>query len=111
MLTDIENKLLRLALDKGAYSGEADSAAIMFIRKLRERGASADELINKLDSSKSIQDIPKYKLRAMPFGKYKGELLMYIPEDYLEWVLDNCYDITDGLRCAIEKVVYGDVEY
>ena len=32
-LTEIEMKLLRLALDRGAYEGEADNAAIMFIRK------------------------------------------------------------------------------
>jgi hypothetical protein len=43
-LTTIEMKLLRLALDRGAYAGESDNAAIMFVRKLRERNAKADEL-------------------------------------------------------------------
>jgi hypothetical protein len=38
----------------------------------------------------------------MPFGKYKGELLEHVPDDYLRWVLDNLTDLGFGLRRAIE---------
>ena len=47
MLTDIELKLLRLALDRAAPDGEYSTAAIMFIKKLRERNATADGLFSR----------------------------------------------------------------
>ena len=38
----------------------------------------------------------------MPWGKYRGEDLEDIPDDYLTWVLDNCERISPTLRRAIE---------
>ena len=109
MLNDIEMKLLRLALDKGAYDGESDTTAIMLIRKLRERNANADDLFIQPNI------FPYYNNNSyahgyykMPFGKYEGEPLEDIPHNYLVWVLRNCRNIKPNLRAAIENVVYGD---
>lgn len=98
MLNDTEEKLLRLALDEGAQPGEIDNAAAMLIRKLRKRHVSADELIYIL---KPENDSAGHELQIMPFGKYEGIALMYIPHDYLEWVLQNCRNISLHLRRAI----------
>ncbi|MDR1753414.1 MAG: DUF3820 family protein [Eubacterium sp.] len=108
MLTDIETKLLRLALDKGAYEGEANTAAIMFIRKLRERGANTDDLFIQPHTQikRQYRDISVYGYQRMPFGKYKGEMLYNIPRDYLIWVLKHCKNIKSNLKNAIYDFVY-----
>jgi len=48
MLSETEEKLLRLAMDEGAQPGEINSAASLLIRKLRKRQVSADDLIHML---------------------------------------------------------------
>ena len=98
-MNGLETKLLTLALDRGAYPAEAESAAIMLIRKLRARNASIDEFAKPsypavIRSVSSNNDI-------MPFGKYRGKPLAEIPVDYLLWVLANCQNITPKLRRAI----------
>ena len=103
MLNDTEIKLLRLALDKGAATGEIDNAAVMFVRKLRERGISADDFINQMSEENNIVQCRRTK---MTFGKYEGEMLADIPLDYLIWVLRYCWNIKSNLRSAIEKVVF-----
>lgn len=105
MLNDIETKLLRLALDKAAYPGESDNAAVMLIRKLRERNVSADDLFVKSNSGK-FNTPSIYGRQRMPFGKYEGEMLANIPEDYLLWALQNCRNMKPNLRNAIKSVIY-----
>lgn len=34
----------------------------------------------------------------MPFGKYKGQQIEDIPDDYLRWCLENCN--LDSVTCA-----------
>jgi len=102
-LTDIEMKLLRLALDKGAYEGEADNAAIMLIRKLRERNVKADQLF---EQSQSIQSSKcSNGNEKMTFGKYRNEMIKNIPISYLVWVLNNCTNIDANLKYAIHQFV------
>lgn len=38
----------------------------------------------------------------MPFGKYKGQQLEDIPEDYLQWALENC-TLTNALATEMES--------
>ena len=85
-LTAIEQKLLRLALDAGAYEGEADTAAIMFVRKLRERNATADELFRHTPAAipePSVSKCGDDGNQKMSFGKYKNEKIKDIPVGYL----------------------------
>ena len=105
MLNDIELKLLTFALDHAAYPGESDNAAIMFIRKLRERNATAEELTGRHEPAKIDVQLPPWYYYEMPFGKYEGQRLMDIPESYLEWVLYNCRNIKPKLRNAIINVI------
>lgn len=81
MFTEMEIKLLRLALDKGAMGGEIDNAAIALIRKLRNRNVNIDDIVGK-----ALKDIPK---------------------DYLLWVLNNCDNISPSLENAIKIIVGG----
>jgi len=117
MLTDIEMKLLRLALDKGAYEGEAETACIMLIQKLRSRNANADELfgqppkqVNRNYQKKrnnkdnfDDKDLMPYGDNIMTFGKYKDSMLKEIPIPYLQWVYKTCVTIDNKLRRAVEK--------
>jgi len=98
-LSDVEMKLLRLALDKGAYEGEAETAAVMFVRKLRERGVRADELFGDASSTA----VTEYGNVKMTFGKYKNEMLKDIPISYLVWAFNNCVNMNAALRTAISK--------
>jgi hypothetical protein len=95
-LTPIEMKLLKLALDKGAYEGEADTAAVMFIRKLRERSVKAEDLFKPSAET-------KYGSEKMTFGKYRDKMIKDVPLSYLCWVLDNCVNISSSLRLAIRN--------
>lgn len=40
----------------------------------------------------------------MPFGKYKGEQLGDIPDNYLQWIIDNVDDL--ALVKAAQVVLY-----
>jgi len=43
------------------------------------------DAIDELD-----EELPKYDdYSVMPFGKYKGEEMVEIPDSYLEWLLNN----------------------
>ena len=50
-LTDIEKKLLMLAMDRSASDGEIQTAATKWVRSLRERFANGTELIKALESA------------------------------------------------------------
>ena len=41
----------------------------------------------------------------MPFGRHRGKPLEEIPADYLEWILDNCTNLTPRLRSAIGRTL------
>lgn len=110
MLNDIELKLLRLALDRAAPDGEYSNAAIMLIRKLRERNATADDLFVQSNRLVEYETAFNHKGYAddfiMPLGKHKGELLEDIPVSYLRWALNNCNNIKPNLRNAIKNIIY-----
>ena len=47
------------------------------------------------------------KIRRMPFGKHKGQLLSDVPRDYIDWLLGR--DIDDELRDALREAKRGVV--
>lgn len=47
----------------------------------------------------------------MPFGKYRGWDIGDIPDDYLEWVLENVEIRSDALYDAIESKLDGTYGY
>lgn len=101
-LTELEQKLLRLALDGGAQQGEIDNSAITLIRKLRNRGVNASDLIAQLETSiPALADGP-----VMAFGKHKGKPLTNIETAYLVWAISTCRNMTPNLRSAIQNELY-----
>jgi hypothetical protein len=78
-----EVKLLKLALDPGASSSEAEVASVKLIRSLRSRGVQATSMLPVLSASSGLGDV------VIDFGKYRGRPLGQVPFDYLHWALSN----------------------
>jgi hypothetical protein len=107
-LTDIEKKILVLAMDRSANTGEVATAALKLIELLRRRYPSGHDLIKDLEQIKIREEVrfvnvdhDPYGNFVMPFGKHRGQKLKDIPIDYLIWLLDNY----DGLRETTRKVI------
>jgi Putative quorum-sensing-regulated virulence factor len=81
-LTERELKLLRLALDPSAASGESRNAGAAFIDALRKRNVSAYDLTVSINRAcDQVGDA------RMPFGKHKGDRIRDIDPDYLSWLV------------------------
>lgn len=48
--------------------------------------------------------VTQRKVKFMPFGKYKGELISDLPKEYVKWLLLNC-NLYSMLRAALEKAL------
>ena len=95
MFTEIECKLIALALDKAAHPGEIDNSAVMLLRSLRNRGVTSEELIGGLGNGRSgppIYSRPDFGTCVFPWGKHKGEQLKDISPSYLLWALDWIFE-------------------
>ena len=90
-LTDLERKLLRLALCRSAQLGEITTSAVKFVQSLRDRNVESVLIETVLDGgSNDVEPAirmshPDYGLVVMPWGKHKGEMFMDIPPNYLRW--------------------------
>ena len=86
-LSPVEMKLLRLILDTGVQSGEADTSRSKLIASLAKRGLSGHDIVEMIQAA-SNQNLenglppkmskPDYGLCRMPFGRTKGQLFMDI---------------------------------
>ena len=95
-LTETELKVLRLALDPNAITGEWESAARKFFALLRKRLVTADQFGSNGNSPAVIpQTQPDYGLTAMPWGKHRGELFKDMSPGYLKFALDWIEDDPD----------------
>ena len=83
----LELKLLRLILDAGTQSGEAEAGRCKLLESLRRHGLSGHDLVELIqtgpysdsDTLPPKTSKPDYGLCRMPFGKTKGQLFMDIP--------------------------------
>jgi hypothetical protein len=88
-LSSVELKLLRLVLDPGAQSGEAENARRKLLQSLAKRGLSSHDIVEVLTDPEKAQEMappkmskPDYRLCRMPFGKTKGQSFMdFRPDD------------------------------
>jgi hypothetical protein len=116
VLTEREQKLLRLALDPAAPTGEYSVAATKFIESLRKRSFQVDQLTSpgrRAPKAKRARrkkpPEPDYGEYLMPFGRYKGYSLRHIyarDPGYLEWVAENCTGwprVVEAVRKFLEK--------
>lgn len=86
-LTELEQKLMRLALDPAAAPGEIENCARMLIEQWRKRGLTLDQILGPAVQSPAAEYYaPDFGLCVMPFGKHKGKEFKDIPPSYLRWL-------------------------
>jgi hypothetical protein len=86
-LTELEQKLLRLALDPAAQPGEIANCGKMLVDSFRKRGMTPDEIFGQGQAPSAFSK-PDPGITVMPFGRHKGKMLKEIPPNYLEWLGD-----------------------
>jgi hypothetical protein len=87
MLTDQEKKILALALDPAAASGEIHNCAVKLIAAWRKRKLVIEDFeLNGAQAAKPDTGID-YGAWILPFGKYKGQAIEDCPRSYLSWLL------------------------
>jgi len=92
-LSELERRLVRLALDSSAQGGEISTSATKLIKSLRSRGIDGFVLLNALEGGTDGAEAavqmsrPDWRLTVCPFKKHRGEMLRNIPPSYLRWIL------------------------
>jgi Putative quorum-sensing-regulated virulence factor len=104
VFTSTDEKLLCLALDPAARSGEISSTAVKLIESFRRRGVKAEQIIvgSELAEKTPLQRAEAVRLN---FGKYKGKAIAEVPADYLRWVLENVSNLSPAQRSAIRLIL------
>jgi hypothetical protein len=90
-LSELEFRLLRLALCPSAQGAEITTAAIKFIESLRSRGVDANVIEGALqcegtDALSIPISTPDWGLVICPFKAHKGKMLMECPPSYLRYM-------------------------
>jgi hypothetical protein len=109
-LTAQEKKLLLLAFDPAASTGETVNAinvlALRWLRKYKD----GHELIKELENGGTeIREKIVYRTQSpfantvLGFGKHRGKRLDEVDPSYLLWVLENFEDLWPATREAIER--------
>jgi hypothetical protein len=101
-----QRQLLILALDRAAHPGEADNAAVAFIRLLKVRFGDAYMFLAELETQeppRPNRGFVDYGAEWLPFGKHRGKQLRDVPPDYLLWVSRNCENMDEYLRETISR--------
>ena len=107
-LSEIEKKILILAMDHKAADGEYSNAAVKFVNLLRKRFKDGHELVKDLETLPEREPSAgnKYGEFIFPFGKHKGKALKDIPISYMTWCLTEIPDLWPATKMAIERVIY-----
>jgi hypothetical protein len=106
VFTPVEEKLVRLGLDRAAHQGESDACAVKLFRSFRKRGLTAEQLMRS--SAQSIwaaRELMAARGRVVGFGKYRGKTVGELPLDYIRWALSNYRDMPFNLRRAMRTVL------
>jgi hypothetical protein len=84
-LTQLEVKLLHLALNKAAAMGEIENSARMLISSWRQRGVNAAEIEQALSVEPlAIKPLrPDPGLTPMAWGKHRGKIIADVPPSVL----------------------------
>ena len=106
-----ERKLLILAFDPAASTGEAMNALRAVFKGWIKRYPDGHTLVKDLDNGHAEirekivyrESISPYASVVLGLGKHRGCRLDEIPADYLEWVLENFDDLWPETRRAIER--------
>ncbi|PYK18085.1 MAG: hypothetical protein DME55_07650 [Verrucomicrobia bacterium] len=91
VLTQLELKLLYLALNREAAPGEVSNGAQKFVESLRRRGVDAIQIERALSEAPLIVKPlkPDYGRTVMIWGRHKGRILADIPprdlRNTVEW--------------------------
>jgi hypothetical protein len=110
VFTELERKLIALALDEAAAVGEVQNSAVMLIQSLRRRRMRPEALVLGSElQAPARPDTPLERARRLkiPFGKHRGRRLDCIEPSYLRWALRECSCLSLGLREAIKIVLQG----
>jgi hypothetical protein len=90
-LSELQQKLIRLALDRAAQPGEIANAAVKLIESWRAQGKTLEDLFG--DNALAVQEAaqqywaPDYGLCKMRFGKHRDKEFKDIPPSYFRWLL------------------------
>jgi uncharacterized protein (DUF3820 family) len=113
--TDIEQKLIRLALNHASEPGEISGAAVKLIEALRRRAVTPEEMMNGSAASSysppprntQTQQMTMEQALAyrMTFGKYKGQPLGEIRRSYLHWLNQECENKPFQLERALRVIL------
>jgi uncharacterized protein (DUF3820 family) len=88
MPSELEKKLLRLALDPAAQPGEIKTCAIKLVESWRRSGLTVEEVFGANHSQLAQQYwAPDFGLCTLNFGKHKGKEFKDIPPSYFRWLL------------------------
>jgi hypothetical protein len=95
MLTDQEKKILALALDPAAASGEIQNCAVKLIAAWRKRKVVIEDF--EPNGQEPGIEPPGIDYGAMicPFKAHKGKPLRDCPRSYLSWLLGWMTDAPD----------------
>jgi len=104
--TDVEQKLIRLGLDKAAHQGEIDNCGAMLMRSLRKRGVRADQIVRSMTvSTWATRELMAARGYVVDFGRFEGRTVGEVPTWYLRWALKTCDDMSFNLRRAMQIIL------
>jgi hypothetical protein len=106
VLTEVEEKLIRLACDHAATENEADVCGIKLIRSFRKRGLAAEQVVAAFTQSTwATRELMAARGYVVDFGKYKGKTVGEVSPRYLMWALKECDNMSFNLRLAMQLVL------
>jgi hypothetical protein len=114
-LSDLERKLLRLALCSSAQGGEIAASAQKLIESWLNRGVESVAIESALDGGSNGSEPvirmsrPDYGLTTMPFGRHKGSMFLDIEPSYLRFIRGWINDAPD--RAARFKELAEAIEH